>query len=134
MKRILLLAGSILLLGGCTSGLDRPVHEVSATIGVDHLQHIKVTAHSFYFEPNRIIVRTGDPVELTIRNGALFVPHDFTCEAKDAGIDIDQDVGMFHGTKVVRFTPTRAGEYPFHCDVDHHAKKGMMGTLVVVDH
>ena len=33
----------------------------------------------------------------------------------------------------VRFTPTRNGEYPFHCDVDGHAKKGMTGTLVVRD-
>lgn len=32
-----------------------------------------------------------------------------------------------------RFTPTKAGEYHFHCDVDSHAKKGMMGMLVVVE-
>jgi uncharacterized cupredoxin-like copper-binding protein len=33
----------------------------------------------------------------------------------------------------VHFTPTQAGEYPFHCDVDGHAKKGMRGVIVVVE-
>jgi uncharacterized cupredoxin-like copper-binding protein len=40
---------------------------------------------------------------------------------------------MFHGKKNVRFTPTQVGEYPFFCKVDGHSKKGMTGTIVVVD-
>ena len=99
------------------------------------MQRITVTTHSFWFDPNRIVVRQGVPVELTIRNAAFMVPHDFSCDAQQAGISIDESVKMFHGRKVVRFTPTQAGEYPFFCDVDGHAKKhGMRGTLVVVDH
>ena len=35
--------------------------------------------------------------------------------------------------RALRFTPTKAGEYHFHCDVDSHAKQGMMGMLVVVE-
>ena len=133
MKRVLLAALYIGLVAGCASGLNRPVREVTATMGADQVQHLTVTTHSFYFEPNRLVVKRGIPVELTVKNGALFVPHDFSCEAKDAGIEVDQPVGMFHGSKTVRFTPTRSGEYHFHCDVDGHAKKGMMGTLVVVE-
>jgi cytochrome c oxidase subunit 2 len=120
-------------IAGCASGLNRPVREVTATTGADQVQHVTITTHSFYFDPNRIVVKRGIPVELTVKNGALLVPHDFSCEAKDAAIEVDARVGMFHGSKRVRFTPTRAGEYPFHCDVDGHAKKGMTGTLVVVE-
>jgi plastocyanin len=94
---------------------------------------VTVHTHSFYFDPNRIVVKRGIPVELTIKNGAFFVPHDFACEGKDAGVEIDAPVGMFHGSKKVRFTPTKTGEYPFRCDVDDHAMKGMAGTMVVVE-
>ena len=132
MKRVSLVLGAIALLSGCSSGFNHPVREVTATTGADHVQRVQVTTHSFWFDPNRLVVRRGIPVELTIRNGAFFVPHDFTCQAKEAGIDVDQKVGMFHGSKVVRFTPTRSGEYPFYCDVDSHAKHGLKGTLVVV--
>ena len=133
MKRVVF---AVLCLGfatGCASGLGRPVREITATMGSDQVQRVTVTAHSFWFDPNRIVVKRGVPVELTVRNGALFVPHDFSCDAPEAGIDVDARLGMFHGSKHVKFTPTRAGEYHFHCDVDGHAKKGMMGMLVVTD-
>jgi len=121
------------LAAGCASGNDRPVKEVTATVGTDQVQRVKITTHSFYFDPNRIVVKRGVPVELTVKNGAMFVPHDFSCMAKEAGIEIDTPVGMFYGSKKVQFTPTKAGEYHFHCDVDGHAKKGMRGMLVVVE-
>ncbi|MEO5988593.1 MAG: cupredoxin domain-containing protein [Candidatus Eisenbacteria bacterium] len=133
MKRSIAIGLAALINTGCSSGFNHPVREVTAGMGSDHVQRVSLTTHTFWFDPNRVVVKVGIPVELTIRNGAFFVPHDFSCEAKEAGIDVDEKVGMFHGSKVVRFTPTRAGEYPFHCDVDSHAKKGMMGALVVVE-
>ena len=119
------------LLAGCASGLHRPVSEVTATVGSDQVQRVRINTHSFYFEPNRIVVKRGVPVELTVKNGALFVPHNFSCHAQQAGIEADAGVGMFGGAKTLRFTPTTVGEFPFHCDVGDHAKKGMTGTLVV---
>ncbi len=133
MKRLIFAMAGVALLAGCASGLNRPTREVTATTGSDQVQRVTVTTHSFWFDPNRIVVKRGVPVELLLKNGALFVPHDFSCDAKAAGIEVDARLGMFHGSKKVRFTPTRAGEYHFHCDVDGHAKKGMMGTLVVVE-
>jgi len=133
MRRLCLAALCLGLLSGCASGLNRPVREVTATPGADQVQRVTVTAHSFWFDPDRIVVKRGVPVELTVRNGALFVPHDFSCAAREAGIDIDARVGLFHKSKRVRFTPTQAGEFHFHCDVDGHAHKGMTGMLVVVD-
>ena len=95
-------------------------------------QRVRIEAHSFYFEPNRIVVHAGQPVELTVKNGATFVPHNFSCVAGQAGTDVHQDVGMFREQEVTRFTPTEPGEYPFFCSKDGHTGKGMKGTLVVV--
>ena len=101
-------------------------------MGPDQVQHVKVVTHSFWFEPNRIVVKSGVPVELKVKNSAFFVPHNFTCNAPEAGIEVHADVGMFGGSKTVRFTPTKPGEYRFSCHVGSHGKKkGMTGTLVV---
>ena len=132
MKRPCLAALTLVLVAGCESGLDRPVREVTAQVGSDQIQRVTVIAHSFYFDPNRIVLKRGVAVELTVKNGAMLVPHNLSCEAQDAGIEIFADVGMFHGSKTVRFTPTQAGEFHFFCHVDGHAKKGMTGTLVVL--
>ena len=131
MPRFVLFAVLLAALTGCASGVNRPVREVTAVTTPDQVQHVTVTAHSYWFDPARIVVKRDVPVELTVHNAAWFVPHDFSCDAEEAGIHVDAPLGMFHGTKHVRFTPTRAGEYHFHCDVDHHAKKGMTGTIVV---
>jgi plastocyanin len=120
-------------LTGCSSGLNRPVQEVTAETGADGVQHVKVVAHSYWFEPNRVVVRAGKPVELELKNGAMFVPHNFTCTAPDADITVSEDLRIFWGGKKAQFTPTKPGEYRFYCHVGGHAKKGMAGTLVVVD-
>jgi plastocyanin len=133
MKATVFAVCTLIVVTGCASGLGRPVREVTATVDADQVQRVTVRTHSFYFDPNRIVVRRGIPVELTVRNGALLVPHDFSCTAGEAGVDVDARVGMFHGSKSVRFTPAKAGTYEFLCDVDGHARKGMRGTLVVVE-
>jgi plastocyanin len=121
----------IALLSGCSSGLNRPVQEVTATIGADRVQHVTITTHSFWFEPNRIVVHAGKPVDLKVKNGSWIVPHNFTLIADE--LTVSANVGMFGSSKTVRFTPTKTGEYHFGCHVDAHAKKGMKGTLVVID-
>lgn len=122
----------VIALAGCTSGINRPVSEVTARRDPDGVQRARVIAHSFYFEPNRIVVHAGVPVELTIKNGALFVPHNFTCASGHGEALAEKNLGIFHGQEVAHFTPGKAGKYPFYCDVDSHARKGMRGTLVVV--
>ncbi len=121
-----------LLLIGCSSGVGRPVREVKVVPGADGVQHVRITAHSFWFEPNRVVVKANVPVELVVKNGGAFVPHNFTCQAPEAGIQIREGLGMFWDGEKARFTPTTPGEYPFFCSKDSHAKKGMTGTIVVV--
>ncbi|MEK7329792.1 MAG: cupredoxin domain-containing protein [Candidatus Eisenbacteria bacterium] len=118
----------LLLLTGCTSGLKRPV--VSAELEPDArgVQRVVVNMHSFYFEPNRIVVRAGHPVELILKNRAKLIPHNFTIA--DSSLAISE--GAWLGTGHLRFTPKTPGSYAFFCHVDHHANKGMTGTLVVL--
>jgi plastocyanin len=131
MKRSLVI-GAAVICAGCSSGLTRPVEEVTAQPGSDGVQHVKIVAHSYYFSPNRVVVKADSPVELTIKNAAFGVPHNLTCFDVDAGIELSENLSMFRGQKRTRFTPTQPGEYEFYCHVGSHAKKGMKGTIVVV--
>lgn len=119
-------------LAGCSSGVGRPVQEVTASTDAKGVQHVRVVAHSYWFEPNRIVVHAGHPVELTVKNAAFMVPHNLTCNGQNAGIDVSADLGLFRGQKAVTFTPSAPGEYEFFCHVGSHAKHGMKGVIVVV--
>ena len=131
MRRTLAIA-LVVIAAGCSSGLNRPVEEVTARSGADGVQHVRIVAHTYYFSPNRVVLKAGVPAELTIKNGAFGVPHNLTCFEKGAGIELSEDLGMFHGQRRVRFTPAEPGEYEFFCHVGSHSKKGMKGTFVVV--
>ena len=122
---------TLIFTAGCgTPGKNLPVTTAAATVGTDNVQVVNVQVKSFYFKPSRIEVVANKPVRLVLTKSSLIVPHNFSLHAPDAGIDIDKNVG--HGNKViVEFTPTKPGEYQFFCDKDGHAKKGMVGTLVV---
>jgi len=132
--RSAVLAALALAAAGCgTSGHTIGVREATARTNAEGVQVVHVDLHSYYFDPNRIIVDAGKPVELVLHFKPLFTPHNMTCEAPDAGIRIDRSIGIisFDRTKHVRFTPTRTGEYGFYCAVGSHTEKGMRGTIVV---
>jgi plastocyanin len=117
---------------GCSSGVGRPVQEVHAVAGPDGVQRVEVVAHSYWFEPNRIVVKANLPVELRVKNGGPFVPHNLSCRAPEAGIEVHEDLGLLWDGEMARFTPTAPGEFRFFCDKGGHSKKGMTGTIVVV--
>ncbi len=123
-----LAAGVVLVLCGCTSGLQRPLAGVELQPDAQGVQRVVVHMHSYYFEPNRIVVRAGHPVELVLKNSAGLIPHNFTIA--DSAISVSASAWL--GTGHVRFTPEVPGTYEFFCHVDHHAKKGMTGSLVVL--
>src|SRR5262245_59452264 len=122
----------VVFLTGCSSGLNRPPSEITARPDADGVQRVTVVAHSFYFEPNRVVVKAHTPVELHVKNASFLIPHNMTCIAQQAGVEVKEGLGLFKDSETARFTPTTPGEYPFFCAKDSHAKKGMTGTLVVV--
>ena len=128
-------AALVLVAGtGCgTSGHEIGIREATARTGSDGVQLVDVDVHSYYFDPNRILVEAGRPVELVLHFKPIVTPHNLTCEHPEAGISIDKSIGIisFDHTKNVRFTPIKPGTYEFFCGVGGHAKKGMTGTIVV---
>ena len=130
MRRWLLAA--TLVLAGCSPGVNRPPTEVTAQADAKGVQHVRLLAHSYWFEPSRIVVKAGHPVELKMNNSSWVAPHNVTCNAADAGIEFSANLGLIGRGKTETFTPTKAGEYEFFCHVDGHAHKGMKGTIVVV--
>jgi plastocyanin len=130
VPRAFVLTVALLVLGfGCASSHARPPTSFEAALDASGVQRVQVELHSFYFEPSRIVVRVGHPVELVLHNHSLVVPHNLTIA--EEGLSVSQGVGRKR-THVVKFTPDRPGEYEFFCHVGSHAKKGMKGVLVVV--
>ncbi|HEY7168582.1 MAG TPA: cupredoxin domain-containing protein [Candidatus Binatia bacterium] len=88
---------------------------------------IKITAHKFAYEPDRIELKRGEPVvlELTSKD----VTHGFNIS--DLGLRADLDPGE---TVRLRIVPEKTGTFEFHCDnfcgVDHES---MSATITVTE-
>jgi plastocyanin len=107
---------------------------VQATVSEDGVQRVEVKVDSYSFEPDHILVTVGKPVELTLTSVTTVIPHNFTLDHPEAGLNVDQDIS--HGQEVkVTFTPTKTGTFDFYCDkkflFESHKKKGMKGNLEV---
>jgi plastocyanin domain-containing protein len=118
----------VALFAGCTSGLHQPTVTSVVEPDAKGIQHVVLNAHSYWFEPNRIVVHCNIPVEIEFKNHAVWVPHNFSI----ASPTLKVDKGKWIGTAHIRFTPTEPDTYTFFCGVDGHSKKGMTGTLVVL--
>ena len=108
---------------------------VRAVIDKDGVQRVEIMGGSYYFSPNHIIVRVNIPVELKVRKESGIVPHNIVIKAPEAGIDVDESMDS-DLPKVIRFTPTKPGNYPFFCNkkllfFESHREKGMEGLLEV---
>lgn len=117
---------------GCaTSGAGRPqslgVAELQDGVQVARLRH-----ESYYVEPARLRVQAGVPVRLVLENGTMFSGHDFS--VFEPGIDLEINAYVPARQQVtVQFVVEQAGEYRFFCNIDDHAERGEVGTLVVVE-
>ena len=81
----------------------------------DGIQRADITADSYSYTPDQLIVKINVPVELTIRNKTWIVPHTFVLKDSDSGLVIHQDIPAEKST-VVRFIPTHHGKVKFYCD------------------
>lgn len=104
-------------------------------VSEDNVQRLEITVDSYTFTPDRFIVKGNIPVELTFKSAAWVVPHNFVLKSPEAGIAIEKEIGPGE-TTIVRFTPTRVGEFKFSCTkkllfFPSHEDLGMVGTMVV---
>ncbi len=107
---------------------------VTAEIGADGVQRVDVLAGSYFFNPNRIILKVNVPAEIRIKKDSGMVPHDITMQDPEAGMEFQ--VGLSSAPKTISFIPKETGTYPFYCSKkflgESHREKGMQGTIEVV--
>ncbi len=107
-----------------------------ASIDQDGVQRVEVLAGEYFFDPNYIVVKVNVPVEIKIKKEPTIVPHSFITKAPEAGMDIYESLSS--EPKIIRFTPTKVGKYPFYCDKKFlfsksHREKGMEGVIEVIE-
>jgi uncharacterized cupredoxin-like copper-binding protein len=114
------------------------------------IQKFTVTAREFAFDPMKLDVTSGQPVEITLQNKGA-IEHDFSIQEIDLagaptatgamhmhdGGHMMSDQPKLHvaaaaGSQgTLTFTPMKAGQYQFYCTVAGHKEAGMVGVLTV---
>jgi cytochrome c oxidase subunit 2 len=91
-------------------------------------RRIAVTAKKYEFQPNRIELKAGEPVEITFTS--LDAKHGFTC--KD--LKLEKVVFDKENPVKVSFTPSKAGTFEFRCaNFCGLGHSGMKGQFVVTE-
>ncbi len=111
-------------------------NQYKAEIGGDGVQRVDVLAGEYFFNPDYIVVKVNVPVDLKVRKEPSIVPHDFVINSPDSGLDVHEALSA--EPKSIKFTPKKAGKYPFYCDrkllfFKSHRNRGMEGTLEVTE-
>ena len=129
--RVLILAAGVALTTACgatvVAGGPGASVAIPAPAPAAGAQQVTVTVGSaMQFAPSSLVVRAGQPVELTLRNGGG-IPHDFTlAEGASGPVKIEAQGGQ---TARGTFTIDSPGTYAFVCSVPGHAAAGMRGTI-----
>jgi len=89
----------------------------------DGSRRIAVSAKSFSFDPEEIIVTAGEKVAIVLTSKDI--EHDFTIDDLDAHV-----VAEAGETATGGFRADKPGRYSFYCAVSGHRQAGMEGTLV----
>lgn len=108
---------------------------VIVPVSEDNVQRLEIAVDSYSFTPNSFVVKENIPVELIFKSVTWIVPHNFVLKSPEAGITIEKEIGAGE-TTMVRFTPTRIGEFKFSCTkklpfFPSHEDRGMVGSLIV---
>ena len=96
-------------------------------IAAENEQIIQITAKRFEYSPKEITLKKGVPVVLEFTS--LDRLHGFDCPSLKLRLDI------YPGkVNTLRFTPDKAGTFPFHCDnFCGSGHEGMKGTIIVTE-
>jgi plastocyanin domain-containing protein len=135
MKRMLIVF-LIVLISSLAAADEKFVEKkYVATIDSDGVQRVSIVGGSYFFDPNVIIVKVNVPVELSVKKESGITPHTIALSAPEAGINFKEDLSTT--PKIIRFTPTQTGSYPFECTqrflfFKSHKDRGMHGILEVV--
>jgi len=96
-------------------------------IAAENEQVIQITAKRFEYSPKEITLKKGVPVVLEFTS--LDRLHGFDCPGLKLRLDIRPGK-----VNTLRFTPDKAGTFPFHCDnFCGSGHEGMRGTIIVTE-
>jgi len=96
-------------------------------IAAENEQVIQITAKRFEYSPKEITLKKGVPVVLEFTS--LDRLHGFNCPGLKLRMDIRPGK-----VNTLRFTPDKAGTFPFHCDnFCGSGHEGMKGTIIVTE-
>ena len=114
-----------------------PISSPPMTIPVaeNGIQRATIALDSYSYTPSHLIVKAGQPVELTLTSVTTIIPHNFIIKNPTGDLSVEQDVGASE-TVIITFTPTQRGIFPIYCDkrlwpLPSHRDKGMEGKLEV---
>ena len=118
------------------AGAQDKTEAYTATVDKDGVQHISIIGGSYFFKPDRIVVKKNMPVELSVSLEPGIAPHSIVANAPDAGIVFDESLSS--NPKIITFTAKATGEYIFYCKnklpfLPSHREKGMQGIIEVVE-
>lgn len=145
LKKVLLIGlAPALLLAGCNSAtptqdttepVTQPAVEESAApdttgetetrLADGEVQIVEVEGGSFYYKPNEIRVRKGQPVRIVLNS--VDAMHDFVIDE----LDVKTEVIKSGESTEVELTPNEVGDFEFYCSVGQHRANGMIGKLIV---
>lgn len=136
LKYVLLISGLLVWTALILWGAEAKERRVVAAVDPDGIQRVDVLGGEYYFDPSVIVVKVNVPVELKIKKAGGITPHDIMLKAPEAGINFSESLSS--EPKIIKFTPTKTGKYPFECSkrfmfFKSHKDQGMHGTLEVVD-
>ena len=108
---------------------------VVAKVDADGVQRVDIVGGGYYYDPNVIVVKVNQPVELRVKKDGGYIPHNIIVNAPEAGIDFK--VELKNDFQTISFTPTKTGKYLMYCDhqflwFKNHKEKGMEGIIEVV--
>ncbi len=126
----------VMVLGTAALGQQAPSGGTVAVMGSDGIQRAEISGGDYYFAPGIITVKVNVPVELTVKKMPGHKPHKITMRSPEAGMAFTVALRAEPGT--IKFTPTKAGDYPFWCPEraplgKSHKARGMTGTIRVIE-
>jgi plastocyanin len=116
-------------------GADEAQSQNAISPPADDVQKIEIVVDSYSFKPDHFTATAGKPVELTLRSVTSVVPHNFTIDDPESGLNVDVEIPAGKDVTVT-LTPLKTGKFQFYCNkkgiFGSHRKKGMEGTMEVI--
>lgn len=104
-----------------------------ATIDSDGVQRITIVGGSYFFRPDRILAKAGQPLHLIVKMEEGIVPHRFVLDGPDGKPVADIELATTPKTVQIDLPP---GRYSYSCPnrllmFKSHRERGMSGTLEI---